>query len=101
MKSFSIGNSKAARRFRIHILLLNGQSFSKFTVTEKTNYSDNSIDWSFINIDFTESTYGIRLVYDQIDTSSADIRFSNFTLAHLHVDGCGTTILFFFSEQIN
>ena len=35
-----------------------------------------------LNLDFTAENYGIKLIYDQIDTAHADMCFSNITIIH-------------------
>ena len=69
-------------RFRIQLLLEDGTWSTKYTIEKNTNYSDSSTEWSFLNIDFTEENYGIKLIYDQIDTPHANMCFSNVSITH-------------------
>ena len=66
-------NLKAIGRFRIQLLLEDN--------TWSTQYSDNSTDWTLLNLDFTLESYGIKLVYDQIN-DHADMCFSNIKITH-------------------
>ena len=83
--SFSIltsDNLKAMGRFRIQLLLEDNTWSTQYTINKNDRYSNNSTDWSLLNIDFTTQNYGIKLVYDQIDTAHADMSFSNITITH-------------------
>ena len=44
--------------------------------------SDSSTDWTKLNLNFTVENYGIKLLYDEIDTAHADMCFSKFTITH-------------------
>ena len=75
-------NLKSRGRFRIQLLLEDNTWSTKYTISKNTNYSDSSTEWSLLNLDFTEENYGIKLIYDQIDTPHADMCFSNITITH-------------------
>ena len=64
-------------RFRIQILLEDNTWSNQKTIAKNTQYCDNSTDWTLLNLDFTVEKYGIKLIYDQIDTTLADMCFSN------------------------
>ena len=84
-KRFSIltNNSlKSMGRFMIQLLLKDNTWSTVYTIAKNTRYSDNSTDWSLLNLDFTIENYGIRLIYDQIDTPHADMCFSNIIITH-------------------
>ena len=81
--SILINNSlKSMGRFRSQLLLEDNTWSTQYTIKKNDRYSDNSTDWSLLNIDFTTKNYGIKLIYDQIDTAHADICFSNITITH-------------------
>ena len=80
--SSSNQNLRAMGRFRIQLLLENNSWSTQYTINKNSQYNDNSTDWSLLNIDFTIKNYGIKLVYDQIDTPHADMCFSNITITH-------------------
>ena len=69
-------------RFRIQLLLEDNTWTTQYTIAKITQYSDNSTDWTLINLDFTVKNYGIKLIYDEIDTPHADMCFSNTTITH-------------------
>ena len=69
-------------RFRIQLLLEDNTWSTQYTIDKNDGYSDNSTVCSLLNIDFTTKNYGIKLVYDQIDTAHADMCFSNITITH-------------------
>ena len=73
---------KSMGRYRIQILLEDDTWSTQYTIPKNSQYSDNSTDWTLLNLDFTEENYGIKLIYDQIDTPHADMCFSNITITH-------------------
>ena len=80
--SSSNQNLRAMGRFRIRLILGNNSWSTQYTINKNSQYSDNSTDWSLLNINFTTENYGIRLIYDQIESAHADICFSNITITH-------------------
>ena len=73
---------KSMGRFRIQLLLEDNKWTSKYTIPKNTQYSDTSSEWILLKIDFTTQNYGIRLVYDQIESAHADMCFSDITITH-------------------
>ena len=69
-------------RFRIQLLLEDNTWSSQYTIAKNSHYSDNSIDRTLLNSDFTQEKYSIKLIYDQIDTPHADMCFSDITITH-------------------
>ena len=69
-------------RFRIQLLLEDNTWSTIYTIEKNTNYSDNPTDWELLNLDITQSNYGVKFIYDQIDTAHADMCFSNITITH-------------------
>ena len=80
--SISDDNFRAMGRFRIQLLLDDDIWMTQYTIDKNTQYSENSTDWKLLNLDFTVENYGIKLVYDRIDTAHADMCFSNITITH-------------------
>ena len=78
----TIKNLKAMGRFRIHLLLEDITCSTQYTIAKNTQYSDISTDWTLLNLDFTVENFGIKLIYDQIDTAHADMCFKNMTITH-------------------
>ena len=80
--STSDNNLRGMGRFRIQLLLEDNTWNTQYTIAKNTQYSDNSTDWTLLNLDFTVENYGVKLIYDQINTSHADLCFSNITITH-------------------
>ena len=73
---------KSIGRFRIQLLLENNTWSTQYTTAEKTQYSNSSTDWTLLNLDFTVENYGIKLIYDQMDTPHADMCFSDISITY-------------------
>ena len=71
---------KSMDKFRIQLLLEDNTWSTRYTIPKNTEYSDNSTDWTLLNLDFTVENYSIKLIYNQINTPHADICFSNITI---------------------
>ena len=69
-------------RFRIQLLLEDNTWSTQYTIAKNDRYSNNSTDWSLLNLDFAIENYGIKLIYDQIVTAHADMCFSKITITH-------------------
>ena len=76
------GSLKSTGRFRIQLLLEDKTWSTRYNIAKNDRYSDSSTDWTLVSLNFTEEMYGIKLIYDQIDTAHADICFSNITITH-------------------
>ena len=73
---------KSMGHFRIQFFLEDNTWSTQYTFAKITQYSDNSTDWTLLNLDFTVESYGIKLIYEQIDTAHAYMVFSNITITH-------------------
>ena len=73
---------KSRGRFRIQLLLEDNTWSTRYTIPKNSQYNKSSTDWTLLNLDFTEENYGIKIIYDQIDTTHADMCFSNITITH-------------------
>ena len=80
--SISDENLRAMPRFRIQILLEDGSWDNKYTIEKNTQFSNTSTEWTLLNLDFTQDNYGIRLLFDRIDTAHADMCLSNISITH-------------------
>ena len=69
-------------RFRIQILLDDNTWENKYTIEKNSQFSDSSTEWKLLNLDITGENYGIRLIYDRIDSAHADMCFSDITITH-------------------
>ena len=75
-------NLKRMGRSRIQLLLKDKSWSTQYTIAKNSQYSDLSTDWSIININFSGDNYGIKMIYDQIESAHADMCFSNITITH-------------------
>ena len=75
-------DKKSMGRFRIQLLLGDNTWSTQYTIDKNTQYSNTSTEWKLLNLNFTIENYGIKLIYDQIDTPHADMCFSNITITH-------------------
>ena len=69
-------------RFRIQLLLEDDTLNTEYTIAKNTQNDTTSTEGTLLNLDFTVENYGIKLIYDQIDTAHADMCFSNITITH-------------------
>ena len=75
-------NLKAMGRFRIQLLLEDNTWSTRYNIPKNDRYSDNSTDWTLVSLNFTIANYGIRIIYDEIESPHADMCFSNITITH-------------------
>ena len=73
---------KSMGRFRIQLLLEHNTWSTRYNIPKNDRYSDSSTDWSKLSLNFTIENYGIRLIYDEIDTAHANMSISNITITH-------------------
>ena len=73
---------KSMGRFRIQLLLEDNTWSTRYNIPKNDRYSDTSTEWTLVNLNFTIENYGIKLIYDQIDTAHADMCFSNISITH-------------------
>ena len=69
-------------RFRIQLLLEDNTWSTRHNIHKNDRYSDSSTHWIKLGSNFSEENYGIKLIYDEIDTPPADMCFSNITITH-------------------
>ena len=55
-------------RFRIQLLLEKNTLSTQYTISKNSQYSDSSIEWTLLSLDFTIENYCIELIYDKIET---------------------------------
>ena len=75
-------SKKSMGRIRIQLLLEGNTWTTRYNIPKNDRYSHSSTDWTLVNLTFTVGNYGIKLIYDQIDTQHADLCFSNITMTH-------------------
>ena len=84
-KRFSILTNyslKSMGRFRIQLLLEDNTWSTRYNIPKNDRCSDTSTEWTLVSLNFTVENYGIKLVYDEIDTLHSDMCFSNITKTH-------------------
>ena len=69
-------------RFRIQLLLEGNTWSSRYNLPYEDLNSESSTQWTQLSLNFTVESYGIKLIYDQIDTPHADMCFSHITITH-------------------
>ena len=69
-------------RFSIQLLLEDNTWSTRYNIPENDRYSNTSTDWTLASLNFFCRKYGIKLIYDEIDTPHADMCFSNITETH-------------------
>ena len=82
---FSISTNDSAKsmgRSRNQLSLNDNAWSTKNHINKNNNSSSSSTEWSLLNLDITEQNYGVRLVYNKIDTAHADMCFSNISITH-------------------
>ena len=80
--SISDNNLRSMGRFRKQLLLENNIWTTQYAINKNDRYSNNSTDWTLLNLNFTIENYDVKLIYDQIDTAHADMCFSKITITH-------------------
>ena len=73
---------KSMGRFRIQLLLEDNTWSTRYNIPKNDRYSDSSTQWTLVNLNFTVENYGIKLIYDEIDTAHADMCFSNIIITY-------------------
>ena len=73
---------KSMGRFRFQLLIKDNTWSTRYNVPKNDRYSDNSTDWTLVSLNFSIENYGIKLIYDQIDTAHADMCFSDIAKTH-------------------
>ena len=80
---FSIqGVFRALSRFQIQIITKDNVWLTKFNLPKNEQYSNAATDWTILILNITQENYGIKLIYDQIDSAHADMCFSNISITH-------------------
>ena len=82
---FSILNKnskKSMGTFRIQVLLENNTWSTRYNIPKNDRYSNSSTQWTLVNLNFTVESYGIKRIYDQIDTPLDDKCFSKISITH-------------------
>ena len=73
---------KSMGRFKLQSKLEDNTWSARYNIPKNDRYSDSSTDWTKLSLNFTVQNYGIELIYDEIDTTHADMCFQNITITH-------------------
>ena len=79
---FSAGTSKSMGRFRIQLLLSNKTCSTCYNSLKNDLCSNSSFQWTLVSSNFAVESYGIKMIFDEIDSPVADICCSNITIIH-------------------
>ena len=77
--SSSASNLRAMGRYRVQLFLEDNTWSTHYTIPKKDRYNDTSPDWTLLNLDLTVENYGVRIIYDEIHSTHADMCFSKIT----------------------
>ena len=58
--SISDDNLRSMGRFRVQLLLKNNIWTTQYTINKNDRYSNNSTDWTLLNLNFTIENYGVK-----------------------------------------
>ena len=75
-------SKKSMGRFRIQLLLEDKTWSTRYNIPKNDRYSDSSTQWTKLSLNFTEENYGIKLIFDEIDSAHSDMCFSNIIITH-------------------
>ena len=73
---------KSMGRFRIQLLLEDNTWSTRYNIPKNDRYSNSSNQWTKLSLNFTEENYGIKLIFDEIDSAHSDMCFSNISITH-------------------
>ena len=65
-------------RFGIHILLEDNTWSTRYRIPKNDRYKNSTTNWTVVSFEI----YGVKTIYDQRDSSHADMCFKNFTITH-------------------
>ena len=57
-------------RVRVQLLLVDNTWSTRYIIRENGRDSNTSINWNILSLNFTEENYGIKLIYNRIDTAN-------------------------------
>ena len=73
---------KSIGRLGIQLILEDNIWSTRYNVPKNDRYSDSSTQWTKLSLNFTVENFGIKLIYDEIDSAHADMGFSNIAKTH-------------------
>ena len=79
---YSAGNTKAIGCFRIHFLLVDNTWSTRYNMPQNDRYSNSSSQWTLLSLYLIVENYGMKLIYDEIESALAVMAFSNIAITH-------------------
>ena len=73
---------KSMGRFRNQLLLEDKIWNTRYNIPKNVRYSETSTQGTKLSLNFTDQNYGIKIIYDEIDSPHADMCFSKVTITH-------------------
>ena len=73
---------KSMGRFRKQFLLEDNTWSTRYNISKNDRNSDSSTQWTKLSLNFTEENYGIKLIFNEIDSVHSDMCFSNVSITH-------------------
>ena len=70
---------KSMSHFEIQLLLEDNTWSTCYNIPKNDRYSDTTTYWTLVILNFTVQKYGIKLIYDGIDSAHADMCFIKIT----------------------
>ena len=69
-------------RFRIQLLLSDNTWNTRYNLPKNDRYGNSPTDWTSVSLNFTVEIYGIKVIYDWIDSALVDMCFSVIAITH-------------------
>ena len=69
-------------RFRFQLQLEDNKWSRRYNIPKNDRYSNSSTQWTKLGLNFTEESYGIKLIFDEIDSARSDMCFSDIIITH-------------------
>ena len=69
-------------RFSLTLLLEDDTSSTRYNILKIDRNSNLSTDCTLVTLSFTVESYGIKFIYDEMDTPHGNVCFSNITITH-------------------
>ena len=73
---------KSMGRFGIQLLLEDNIWNTRYNIAKNDRYSNSSTDWTKLSLNFTEKSFGFKLIYDETDSAHSDMFFSCIIITH-------------------
>ena len=73
-------STKSMGKTYIQLLFEDKTWKTRYNIPKNDRYSDSSTQWTKLSLNFTVGNYGIGLIYDELDSSHADLCFMKKTV---------------------